>query len=382
MSTRKRRGRPARADRGAGRRRVGELRREGRSSIRSRPSWRRSRTWRSPASATTSWPGPKLGRGGWCWPATPTPCRPTTTPARIDGDTLWGLGSADMKGGLAVMFTSARRHIDPAVDVTYVFYAREEVRPRTTGWPSCSTSDPTCWWANGPAGRADRRRDRGRLPGRHPDAGDAAGARAHVARAWMGATPSTGSGALLGAIAATNPPPDITAAVSRGVAGGRGHGGVSGNVVPDRMVIFAHRFAPDRVRPRPRRACVSARPVPGGGRHLEWSRSRWLLRRRSISRCCLRSIPRHKLEVRAKLGWTDVARFAERGVPAANFGPGDPTLAHTADERVDPRQHRPVLGGRRRPPAPWCGRVDRGRGRDDTDRSGDPGRGRARRPPR
>ena len=112
---------------------------------------------------------------------------------------------------------------------------------------------------------------------------------------------------------------------------------MAGNVVPDRAtVVVNHRFAPDRVRRRSRGVAVVAT-----------SRRCW--RRATASRWWTSAdgappgldhpllaalVARNRLEVRAKLGWTDVARFAAHGIPAANFGPGDPLLAHTADERV------------------------------------------------
>ena len=114
-------------------------------------------------------------------------------------------------------------------------------------------------------------------------------------------------------------------------------GGVSGNVVPDQVTItVGHRFAPDRTTAQAE-AHVREFLAP----FLEDGDTFEVVDVASAAAPALDHpvvaalVGRHDLGVTAKLGWTDVARFAERGVPAVNLGPGDPTLAHTAEERVE-----------------------------------------------
>jgi succinyl-diaminopimelate desuccinylase len=114
-------------------------------------------------------------------------------------------------------------------------------------------------------------------------------------------------------------------------------GGVAGNVVPDRAVIIVnHRFAPDRTVAEAQ-AHVEAVVAP----YLEPGDEFELVdvadaARPGLDHPLLATLrDRHHLDVRAKLGWTDVARFAAAGIPAINFGPGDSTLAHNRDERVE-----------------------------------------------
>ena len=108
-------------------------------------------------------------------------------------------------------------------------------------------------------------------------------------------------------------------------------GGVAGNVVPDEAsVVLNHRFAPDRDEAEAGGlAALLARARSRSRRHDSRRRRRALGSDPASNHPLLATlIARNHLDVRAKLGWTDVARFSSRGIPAANFGPGDPLLAH------------------------------------------------------
>ncbi len=262
--------------------------------------------------------------------------------ARLDGDTLWGLGSADMKGGLAVMLELAAGVADPAPDVTYVFYAGEEVAREHNGLLAIAAVAPELLDGDvAILGEPTGARIEAGCQGVLKLAVEVGGRRAHSARPWMGSNAIHRLAPILGCVGAYRArEPVIDGCQYRealqAVAIG---GGVAGNVVPDwASVTLNHRFAPDR---DPAGAEAALRELleplldPGQGDRIDVVEAQPAAPP-SLSHPLLAALLQATdAPPRAKLGWTDVAFFAERGVPAVNFGPGDPELAHTAGERVE-----------------------------------------------
>jgi len=260
--------------------------------------------------------------------------------ARIEGDTLWGLGAADMKSGLAVMLDLARTVPEPGADVTYVFYAREEVAAEHSGLgelarerPDLLAGDLAILGEGSPAGVEAGCQGTLRVEVR------LAGVRSHSARPWMGRNAIHRLGPVLDAVAAVPERRPVLAGCEfrEALQAVKVEGGVAGNVVPDLAVVtLNHRFAPDRTEEE---AAAWVRSVVGP--FLEDGDEVVLVDSAPAAAPAVdhprlaRVIADHGMEVRSKLGWTDVARFSALGVPAVNIGPGDPALAHTVDERVE-----------------------------------------------
>jgi succinyl-diaminopimelate desuccinylase len=261
--------------------------------------------------------------------------------ARIDGDTLWGLGAADMKSGLAVMLELASTMPDPAIDVTYVLYSCEEVARKYNGLSRLFELRPDLL-----AGDAAIL---GEPTGATVEAGCQGvikldvilgGERAHTARPWMGINAIHRLAPLLERVAAfESRAPVIDGCQYRealqAVAVG---GGVAGNVVPDSSRLsLNHRFAPDR---SPQQAESAVRELIAPALDAELGDRVEVIEAAPAARPDLAHPLLARLVAvaggapRAKLGWTDVAFFSEHGIPATNFGPGDPSVSHTAAERV------------------------------------------------
>lgn len=262
--------------------------------------------------------------------------------ARIEGDTLWGLGSCDMKGGLAVQLELARTISEPAVDVTYVFYECEEVASEFNGLVKLLRERPDLLAGDAAIlGEPTDAQVEAGCQGTFRAAVRMAGARAHTARPWMGRNAIHRLGVVLDRLATYEERRPVLndcefreALQAVGVTGG-----VAGNVVPDTAeVTINHRFAPDRSVDE---AVAHVREVLAGVFDEAGGDTFEVLDANapappSLDHPLLASLVTSTGKpARAKLGWTDVSFFAASGIPATNFGPGDPTLAHSREERLE-----------------------------------------------
>ncbi len=253
---------------------------------------------------------------------------------------IHGLGSADMKGGLAVMLGLASIANSLSVDTNFVFYSCEEVSSKYSGLLEIERMSPDS--LNGdvavlmePTGGRVEAGCQGTMRVKI----QVRGQRAHTARPWMGVNAIHRSGAIITRLAGV--------ALENSVIDGlqyqeslqvvKVEGGVANNVVPDLATItLNYRFAPNKDVDRafayvnslvadllkPTDVIELEEGVSGAVPNLNEPLISSLL-------AASRAVPR------AKLGWTDVAFFSARGIPATNFGPGDPLVAHTKDEFVE-----------------------------------------------
>ena len=267
-------------------------------------------------------------------------------PVRREGsgadEVLHGLGTVDMKGGDAVFLHLAATVLEPRHDVTFIFYDNEEVEATRNGLGRIERELPA--WLQGDlaiVGEPSNAVIEAGCQGTMRIELRCTGKRAHTARAWMGENAIHALADSMRMLAAYEPRiVDIDGLTYReGLQAIKISGGVAGNVVPDEAVLtINHRFAPDR---SPEQAEKHLREVFDGYELSVVDLSPGALPGLNAP-AAAELVQAAGGQAAAKLGWTDVARFAALGMPAVNFGPGDPTLAHTRQENVGAAEIRQV----------------------------------------
>jgi succinyl-diaminopimelate desuccinylase len=255
-------------------------------------------------------------------------------PARRDATRLHGLGSCDMKGGVAVALRIAATMPVTNRDITFLFYECEEVEAERNGLHRLAQTDPDLLQADfailmEPSDGVVEAGCQGTL---RVDV-TTRGTRAHSARSWTGVNAIHGAAEVLARLNDYEPRRPVIDGLEyhEGLNAVFVSGGVAGNVLPDLCTVSVnYRFAPDR---SVEQAYAHVREVFEGF-EIELSDS-------APGALPGLSVPAAAAFVEAvggavnpKFGWTDVARFSALGIPAVNFGPGDPHLAHRQDEFV------------------------------------------------
>jgi succinyl-diaminopimelate desuccinylase len=256
-------------------------------------------------------------------------------PCRVEGGRIHGCGTTDMKSGVAVQLRLAAHLPEPNRDVTYVFYDNEEVEAEKNGLGRLARNHPD-WLAGDfavlmePTNAAVEGGCQGTLRA------DVVlrGHRAHSARAWMGSNAVHAAGELLQRLASYQPDEVVIDGLvyREGLNAVGITGGVAGNVIPDEcQVSLNYRFAPDKDEQQAEQVVrrvldgfdvVVTDSAPGAMPGLS----------HPAAAAFVAMVGR---DPQPKFGWTDVSRFSALGVPAVNYGPGEPNVAHQREEYCD-----------------------------------------------
>lgn len=255
-------------------------------------------------------------------------------PGTKPGEYLWGRGTVDMKAGVAVQLKLAAELAAPIVDLTWVFYDNEEVEAAKNGLGRLAAARPELLAADfAILGEPTAARVEGGCNGSLRADVRTRGRRAHSARAWTGENAIHKAAPILARLAAYEPAGVAVDGLEyrEGLNAVRISGGVAGNVIPDECVVHVnYRFAPGRSLEE---AEAALREVFDGFEVEVVDRSP-AARPGLDAPIAADFLAAVGGEPMPKYGWTDVARFAELGIPAVNYGPGDAQTAHADDERV------------------------------------------------
>ena len=256
-------------------------------------------------------------------------------PHHVESERIYGLGAADMKGGVAIALQLAATVTDPVCDVTYIFYESEEVSSEFNGLLKISQTSPEFLEADfavlmEPSNANIEAGCQGTMRATITTRGE----RAHSARSWMGKNAIHQAREILEILENYEPSSPVIDGLTyrEGLSAVAISGGIAGNVIPDLCCVTVnYRFAPDKTVDQ---AIAHVQGIfagfdvditdqaPGALPGLSHPAAQAFLVATGAT-------------VAPKFGWTDVARFSAMGTPAVNYGPGDPSVAHSQGEFVN-----------------------------------------------
>ena len=259
-------------------------------------------------------------------------------PHRVESERIYGLGAADMKGGVAIALHLAATVTDPVCDLTFIFYESEEVSSEFNGLQKISHTAPEYLDADfavlmEPSNANIEAGCQGTIRASITTRGE----RAHSARSWMGKNAIHQAREILEILENYEPASPVIDGLTfrEGLNAVAISGGIAGNVIPDLCCVTVnYRFAPDKSVDE---AVAHLKEIfagfdvditdqaPGALPGLSHPAAQAFLVATGAT-------------VAPKFGWTDVARFSAMGTPAVNYGPGDPSIAHSQGEFVNVKE--------------------------------------------